>query len=31
VLNSRLDVTTYTLAYVDRLRADIADRIARFA
>jgi len=30
VMNPTLDVTTYTLGYVDRLRADIADRIARF-
>lgn len=31
VMNPALDVTAYTLGYVDRLRADIADRIARFA
>ncbi|HEY4247354.1 MAG TPA: PIG-L family deacetylase [Lacunisphaera sp.] len=30
ILNPSLDVATYTLGYVDRLRADIAERIARF-
>ncbi len=30
VLNDSLDVATYTLTYVDRLRADIAARLANF-
>lgn len=30
VLDATIDVATYTTAYVDRLRADIADRIAKF-
>ncbi len=31
VLDARLDVSAYTLAYLDRLRADVAARIAKFA
>jgi LmbE family N-acetylglucosaminyl deacetylase len=30
VLDANLDISAYTLAYVDRLRADIAARIAKF-
>lgn len=30
VTDPSLDVATYTVGYIDRLRADVADRIARF-
>ena len=30
ILDPQLDVSTYTLSYVDRLRQDVADRLKRF-